>query len=96
MKCNQCKWEATKDDVSLVRVALKSGGYHLKASCPDCGSFIKFIGHEEPMLHFGKHRGKTITQVAKVDKPYLKWLGGQGWLRNNKLKAAIRECIEVQ
>lgn len=39
-------------------------------------------------MPFGKHRGKSLGDIAESDVLYLDWLVGQDWLRGD-LKGAV-------
>lgn len=77
---------------TIEKIPLVDGGFHDKASCPACGGFIKFLPHTEPALYFGKYKGQTISEIARKDVGYLKWLLAQG-VRNVRLKSAIEEAV---
>ena len=67
---------------------LEQRGQHLKASCPSCGAYIKFLGQGgPPTLYFGKYKGETLAQVAHTDPRYLRWL------REQDIKPALIEAI---
>lgn len=84
IKCNHCDRE--------VEPITEKVGVHLKASCPICKKYIKFISQGlPPMLYFGKYKGKTIQEVASLDVSYLKWLYGE--TKNAKLKEKIGNVI---
>ena len=64
-------------------------GPHRKASCPECGEYIKFLPQGgEPSLWFGKYKGKTIAEIRTADENYCRWLLTQDWLKR-KDRAAI-------
>ena len=39
----------------------------------------------DALLHFGKHRGSTLTIIHAKDKGYLVWLGRQDWVPSDLL-----------
>lgn len=94
--CKKCDM-----DIDITTTILEekhfNGGIHIKASCPQCGNFIKFLPYKEPTLYFGKYKGKTVREVADIDKEYLIWLIQKHNTRNarNKFKITrrIREAI---
>ena len=90
--CKKCGEIINADNLKTQQIALKQGGYHLKACCPSCQSFIKFIPHSEPKLYFGKYKGELISEVVKKDAPYLRWLLSEN-LKPAKLKSDIREAL---
>ncbi|NKE69866.1 hypothetical protein [Candidatus Manganitrophus noduliformans] len=60
---------------SELKAKLALSGPHVKASCPECGGYVKFISQGgDPMLWFGKYRGKKLTDVVANDRQYLEWL----------------------
>lgn len=63
---------------TIEKIPLVDGGFHDKASCQ--------------ALYFGKYKGQTISEIARKDVGYLKWLLAQG-VRNVRLKSAIEEAV---
>jgi uncharacterized Zn finger protein len=68
-----------------------SSGPHLKASCADCGAYIKFISKpfdpdtidlSKEIIHAGKHKGKSFAQVGAEEPDYIRWMAEnmKGWL----------------
>jgi hypothetical protein len=93
MNCRHCQTEQDELKADIRKEYLANGGYHLMAYCHECGKFIKNIPHSKPqMLHFGKHKGKPISQVAEEDSSYLRWLSSQDI--KESLKCAILEILE--
>ena len=45
---------------------------------------------ESAIMPFGKHKGRSLGDIADDDVLYLDWLIGQDWL-----KADLRECVSV-
>lgn len=93
LTCTKCGLIFEDIDGILQEIALPSGGSHLKCSCPGCERYVKFLSHAEPKLYFGKYKGKTIKEVAKVDMDYLKWLLTQD-IGGNKIGDVIRKTIQ--
>jgi hypothetical protein len=67
---------------------------HIKASCFECGSFIKFLpknsDDEDFILYFGKYKGRSVKSMvgSNVEEfQYLKWLLNQDYikLKNNQV-----------
>ncbi len=87
--CPDCK----SSEIRTEHIPLANGEYHIKASCASCGRFIKFLPHESPCFYFGKHRGKTVIEVAANDPSYLKWCLSENFLRNRRLKDAVEEAV---
>lgn len=48
-------------------------GPHIKASCSDCGAFIKFVNQpaSEFQVYIGKHKGKKLKDIPR---DYVEWL----------------------
>jgi len=82
-------------EVTTSEVPLPSGGFHLRASCPDCGRFICFIPHS-PVSHFyfGKHKSRLIRDVVAEDRAYCEWLLRQEWVRP-RLRATLEESLSA-
>ncbi len=79
-------------DIKTERVPLSNGGHHIKASCAVCGRFIKFLPHASAVFHFGKHKGKAISEVATADPEYVRWCLSEGVLRG-KLRDAAQQAM---
>ena len=45
--CRKCGQEFTEQEVITMKISLPNGGYHIKASCPDCKVYIKFLSHKK-------------------------------------------------
>ena len=67
---------------------------HIKATCFECGSFIKFLpqnsNDEDFILYFGKYKGRSVKSMvgSTTDEfQYLKWLLAQDvvTLKNNQV-----------
>ena len=90
--CKKCGEILDDCKLQKQKILLNSGGFHLKASCPSCGSYIKFLPHSTPKFFFGKYKGKLISEVAKSDPEYLRWLLSEN-IKSKKLVADIREAL---
>ena len=54
--------------------SLEVRGKHIRANCSSCGSYIKFLPQEgEYIFYFGKHKGKTLEEVAREECTYIEW-----------------------
>jgi uncharacterized protein (DUF3820 family) len=90
-----CHCGTIQDELSadVRKEYLSNGGYHLIAYCCECQKFIKNLPHSTPqVLHFGKHKGKSIAEIANEDESYLRWLSGQDI--KESLKSAILSTLE--
>ena len=74
-------------------ISLPNRGFHIKVSCASCGRFLKFLAHDAPRLHFGKHRGETVVAVAQKDPEYLKWCLSENVIKNTRLKDVIKGAV---
>lgn len=70
--CQKCGYY--QEEPLVKRIALPNGGYHMSAYCSGCGRYIQHIKHAEPVLPFGKYKGKRIADIAKSDPGYLRYL----------------------
>src|SRR3972149_7403170 len=89
--CKKCGVIHETKNIIVETIPLP-GGSHKKATCPTCKSFIKFLPHSIPALHFGKYKGKTISEIAQKNPSYLQWLAKQD-IKSAGLKAAIEEAL---
>ena len=72
-------------------------GPHLKATCKECGGYIKFLPTvpiDQFKIPFGQYRGELILKVAEKDKQYLEWLGSQEEIKES-LRNRITEAISL-
>lgn len=67
---------------------------HIKASCFECDSFIKFLpqnsDEDDFILYFGKYKGRSVKSMVgstTEEFQYLKWLLNQDYikLKNNQV-----------
>jgi len=68
--CLYCK--ELMHDYTTIRT-----GPHLKASCNQCGRFLKFIKSKtnaEFLMPFGKYKGKSISEIIEKHPEYVRWL----------------------
>lgn len=65
MNCPKCSSEAYTE----------KRGKHIGLFCRSCG-FIKFISQpwQGFVMPIGKHKGKTLLEIKKIDKEYLRWV----------------------
>lgn len=72
--CQRCQIDVTEPFIERVEIKNTASGFHLKASCSQCGQYLKFLPHGPQALYFGKYKGKTLTEVVVLDPNYLRWL----------------------
>jgi hypothetical protein len=87
LTCHGCGWHGPASDSILTR----SGDLHIRADCPDCGRYLKFVAQHEPTLFFGKYRGKTVAEIAAADRGYLEWLVSD---KGPRLSGSLRKSVE--
>ncbi len=83
--CATCNSEK----VTTQHISLPNGGHHIKATCANCGQFIKFLPHDSPCFYFGQYKGLSVTEVAINDFSYLKWCLRKNIIREGRLKDAV-------
>jgi len=67
--CKHCEIEFQEENAKLEKK-----GQHIKASCPICGRYIKFVSQGgEYTFYVGKHKGKTLREVVSEDYDYVIW-----------------------
>lgn len=89
LRCRGCGWQGSAESARLHQT-----GPHLRADCNGCGQFIKFVAVGAAVLHFGKHRGRPVSDIAKLDPQYLRWLMGPSGPRlSTSLRTAILEAL---
>lgn len=90
--CKRCS--LFQEEPLIKRIELPNGGFHMSAYCSGCGKYIQHVRHAEPVLRFGKYKGKRIAEIAKSDPGYLQYLLrgdiGEG-LRKN-----IQDALSVE
>lgn len=90
--CKKCGVVHKAQDLHIEKIPLATGDHHLKTSCPACKNFIQFLRHSEPAFHFGRHKGRTIRDVAESDPSYLEWIMANS-IGARSLRNAIREVL---
>ena len=73
--CTRCELDVA--DVDVIKVPQ---GTHLRANCPVCGFYIKFLKQNkrdkilrDEKMPFGKYTGKSISDITKDDPSYANW-----------------------
>lgn len=91
LKCYKCDKEFSKDEVKKEKV-----GVHLKAICPLCGSYIKFLEQTEPsgddILPFGKYKDKSVDWICTNDNEYALWASDN---LKGRYKRAFKKCLNI-
>lgn len=74
MKNVECAKCGSVNNYSKSEQTFADGSTHIKATCNDCGKFIKWLPQSEikTYIPFGKYRGKHTYQVSDIE--YLQWL----------------------
>jgi predicted amidophosphoribosyltransferase len=88
MLCVRCGQSFNKKEALIEKVKM-----HLKASCPKCKGFIKFLPYSEPKLHFGQYKGMTVKEVASIDFQYLRWLLNNNYSLSKRTIEEIKEVL---
>ena len=96
--CTSCDLSVTAPVVE--RIDLPQAKFHLKASCPKCGRYLKFQQQGGPVsLFFGKYKGVPVVEVAAKDPEYCRWLAAQSWCKpklRRELEAALTLGLDPQ
>ena len=89
VECAKC---GSVNNFSESEQIFADGSTHIKATCNDCGKFIKWLPQSEikTYLPFGKYRGQHTYQISDVD--YLKWL--VTILTDDRLKSGVSKRIK--
>jgi uncharacterized protein (DUF3820 family) len=87
----KCVHEKTIDK----EVIFSNGTVHVERRCSVCGNFIKYVPQNKVIdecytMPFGKHKGKTLIDIAREDCDYLEWFAGT----DSKLAGKIRQYLE--
>jgi hypothetical protein len=89
--CHHC--DIVVSEPVLERRELPNGAFQVRANCPKCGHYLKFMPQGGPeLIHFGKYKDKTVEEVAEADPEYLRWLYEQPWCKR-RLKEAIAKAL---
>ena len=93
----QCRCKFVFDDegkdIQTEMQTYSNGIQHKKALCPACGKRQeRSLPQTEfcEILYFGKHKSRQISDVAKDDPAYLRWL-----LQSNQISSRLRISIET-
>jgi rRNA maturation protein Nop10 len=90
--CQKCGSVTT-----IIDVILEKKGVHLKASCPSCGRFIKFITQSEPsgedIMPYGKYKGMKVSEIFEEDPSYALWASENLTGRYQKSFEAVKNLI---
>lgn len=67
LSCSHCNTDTTLEEV-LLTVA----GPHVKASCPNCGKYIKFISRKDVPAHLlvaaaFKPQHRSVIQLSSIN-----------------------------
>lgn len=76
---------------SINDYKVEEKGNHHCAYCNGCGEFIKNIGHQPDIFHFGKFKGKLVSEVD--DRQWLEW-AVETVKMSPKLRTAVKAKIE--
>lgn len=61
MKCHKCDWEGNPN--------LEEVGPHTKATCQECGAYIKFASGEELEEIVNKTISKSVQRRLAIQRP---------------------------
>ena len=89
MKDVVCLHCSTINEYTVV----ENNGQHT-AWCNNCKRFIKNVPYGIPTLYIGKYKGKTIEEICRIDKGYLKWMVEKNVKVSTIVKEAIEECLK--
>ncbi len=93
LHCVSCDEAVT--DPKVERIDLPNEKFHLKASCPKWGRYLKFLSQGTPAgIHFGKYKGSPVVEVVAKDPEYCRWLIARDWLKP-KLRAEIENALAI-
>ena len=66
----------------------------MEAKCIDCGAHNGYVSQggdpELFIMPFGKHKGKSLREIVKLDIKYMYWM-----LENVESVSIIDRCVEV-
>jgi hypothetical protein len=85
--CQKCETVWKISDIKLTQA-----GQHIKASCPMCDRFLKFLQQTPPsgddVMPFGKHKGEKVSDIVLKDNNYAQWA-------SEKLKGRYQEAFKI-
>lgn len=69
-----CKNCHNEKEYTTRKQTFSNGSVHIRATCKECGTFIKYMPQSEfkTYIPFGKYKGMHTYQVSDVE--YLQWL----------------------
>jgi predicted nucleic acid-binding Zn-ribbon protein len=68
--CSNC---GSVDNYHKTKQEFEDGSIHIRATCKDCGKYIKYVPKDAPSTYipFGKYKGRHTYEVDDLD--YLRW-----------------------
>jgi uncharacterized protein YbaR (Trm112 family) len=89
--CERCENAYLIKDIKLTQ-----SGNHLRADCPMCGRFLKFVQQTEPsgddILPFGKYKDKTVDWVCTNDNAYALWASEN---MKGRYQKSFKKCLNI-
>ena len=94
--CMGCSWRGGEDELLGEETTISNGSKRLRGRCPNCYYHIKWLPTSEPSIDdrmpFGKHKDKTIKQIADEDYQYALWASAN--LESRRYRESFRISIQ--
>lgn len=94
MRCRRC--DSPFICVSVQR--FRNGSSHLRSECKDCGRFVGYLRQHDDaatfLLCFGKHRGKSLSQVMEADPMWVDWAIGN--LKSSEVVERLQTLVAIR
>ena len=80
------RYETLENNVDYLSAFSKAGNYNLL----DFAGRLAINEHGEAMYNFGKHKGKTIREVARIEPGYY------GWMLDADFPLYTKKCLRAE
>jgi DNA polymerase-3 subunit epsilon len=80
------RYEALENNVDYLSTFSKAGNYNLL----DFAGRLAINEHGEAIYNFGKHKGKTIREVARIEPGYY------GWMLDADFPLYTKKCLRIE
>ena len=89
-------YEVLKAQLDMYEGTLKNNVEHLASFAPQrsidfCGYLVKGQ-NDEPVINFGKHKGRTAAEIFRTEPSYFSWIQNSSFALDTKKQFALIEA----